>query len=270
MTRKTVADIRALKGKQKLSMLYVDTPDEARAAHEAGIDLLSIIDPVWTPEMREAAGDCFVQVGLLYGQLVTLEDYQRAAHRVMQIGADCVYCASSLSTIRALADDGIPVVSHVGLIPSKATWTGGFKAVGKTAKTALNVFAHVKALEEVGAFGAELEVVPDRVAAEIAKRTTLVLLGMGAGPHADAQYLFAEDVLGYTRGHRPRHAKTYRNFREEYARLQQERVAAFREFRQDVDQGGYPASEHLVTIADDEYEAFLCGLPEGAWNSLIK
>lgn len=261
MTRRTVADIRALKGKQKLSMLYVDTPDEARAAHEAGIDLLSIIDPVWTPEMREAAGDCFVQVGLLYGQLVTLEDYQRAAHRVMQIGADCVYCASSLSTIRALADDGIPVVSHVGLIPSKATWTGGFKAVGKTAQTALNVFAHVKALEEVGAFGAELEVVPDRVAAEIARRTTLVLLGMGAGPHADAQYLFAEDVLGYTRGHRPRHAKTYRNFREEYARLQLERVAAFREFRQDVDQGSYPASEHSVTIADDEYEAFLCGLP---------
>ena len=51
--------------------------------------------------MREAAGDCFVQVGLLYGQLVTLEDYQRAAHRAMQTGGDCVYCASSLSTIRA-------------------------------------------------------------------------------------------------------------------------------------------------------------------------
>ena len=27
---------------------------------------------------------------------------------------------------------GIPVVGHVGLIPARATWSGGFKAVGKT------------------------------------------------------------------------------------------------------------------------------------------
>ncbi|MCL7406872.1 3-methyl-2-oxobutanoate hydroxymethyltransferase [Paradonghicola geojensis] len=258
--RLTVADIRALKGKRKLSMLFVDTPEEAAAAAAAGIDMLSIIDPVWTPEMREAAGDCFVQVGLLYGQLVTQEDYLRAAHRVMQIGGDCVYCASSFGTIKAIADDGIPVVSHVGLIPSKATWTGGFKAVGKTAQSAMQVYEHVKALEEIGVFGVELEVVPDRVALELSKRTNLVLLGMGAGPYADAQYLFAEDVLGYTRGHKPRHAKTYRDFRSEMDRLQAERIAAFAEFKADVDTGAYPAADHSVTMTDDEYQAFLSGL----------
>lgn len=258
--RLTVADIRALKGKRKLSMLFVDTPEEAAAAAAAGIDMLSIIDPVWTPEMREAAGDCFVQVGLLYGQLVTQEDYLRAAHRVMQIGGDCVYCASSFGTIKAIADDGIPVVSHVGLIPSKATWTGGFKAVGKTAQSAMQVYEHVKALEEIGVFGVELEVVPDRVALEISKRTNLVLLGMGAGPYADAQYLFAEDVLGYTRGHKPRHAKTYRDFRSEMDRLQVERIAAFAEFKADVDTGAYPAADHSVTMKDDEYQAFLSRL----------
>jgi 3-methyl-2-oxobutanoate hydroxymethyltransferase len=260
MGRSTVADIRALKGKRQMSMLFVDTPDEAAAAAAAGIDMLSIIDPVWTPEMRRAAGDCFVQVGLLYGQLVTTDDYQRAAHRVMGIGGDCVYCASNFNTIELLASDGIPVVSHVGLIPSKATWTGGFKAVGKTAASALQVMNHVRKLEEIGAFGAELEVVPDRVAAEIAKRTNLVLLGMGAGPDADAQYLFAEDVLGYTRGHKPRHAKTYRNFRAELDRLQAERTAAFREFKADVDNGTYPAPEHIVPISDEEFEAFVTAL----------
>lgn len=258
--RPTVADIRAQKGKRQLTMLYIDTPDEAAAAAAAGIDMLSIIDPVWTPEMRAAAGDCFVQVGLLYGELVTAEDYQRAAHRVMGIGGDCVYCASNFDTIALLASDGIPVVSHVGLIPSKATWTGGFKAVGKTAASALAVMDHVRKLEEIGAFGAELEVVPDRVAAEIAKRTNLVLLGMGAGPHADAQYLFAEDVLGCTRGHMPRHAKTYRDFRTELDRLQAERIAAFSEFKADVDTGTYPAPEHVVPISDDEFEAFVASL----------
>ena len=260
--RPTVADIRALKGKRQLTMLYVETPDEAAAAAAAGIDMLSIIDPAWTEEMRKAAGNCFVQVGLLYGQLVTLEDYQRAAHRAMQVGGDCVYCASSMGTIKALADDGIPVVSHVGLIPSKATWTGGFKAVGKTAESAMQVMDHAKQLEDIGCFGVELEVVPDRVGFEISKRTNLVLLGMGAGPYADAQYLFAEDVLGCTRGHKPRHAKTYRDFASEFDRLQKERIAAFREFKADVDKAVYPAAEHSIKIRDDELEKFVARLSD--------
>ena len=255
--RKTVADLRALKGKRQLTMLYVETLDEARAAAAAGIDMLSIIQPVWTPEMRAAAGDCFVQVGLLYGELCTYEDYLRAAHSAVVVGADCVYCAASLDTITKLAAEGIPVVSHVGLIPSKATWTGGFKAVGKTAASALAVWEHVKELEKAGAMGAELEVVPDRVAAEISKRTSLIMLGMGAGSGADAQYLFAEDVLGCTRGHKPRHAKTYRDFAAEYERLQTERINAFEEFAADVASGAYPAPEHTVAIADQEFDAFL-------------
>ncbi|PCJ89073.1 MAG: 3-methyl-2-oxobutanoate hydroxymethyltransferase [Hyphomicrobiales bacterium] len=255
--RPTIADIRALKGKRQLSMLYVETVEEAQAAAAAGIDMLSIIDPVWTPQMREAAGDCFVQVGLLYGELVTAEDYLRAAHKALKIGGDCFYCAASNATIKTMADEGLAVVGHVGLIPCKASWTGGFKAVGKTADQALKVWEDVQQLEAAGAFGAELEVVPDRIAAEISKRTSLIMLGMGAGSGADAQYLFAEDVLGYTRGHRPRHAKTYRNFAAEYERLQTERTSAFAEFKADVASGVYPADEHIVGISDDEFDNFM-------------
>jgi 3-methyl-2-oxobutanoate hydroxymethyltransferase len=259
--RMTVADLRAQKGKRQMTMLFVETPDEAAAAAAAGIDLLSIIAPVWTPEMREAAGDCFVQVGLLYGELATCEDYLRAAFAGMKIGGDAFYCAGSLDTIAKLSAEGVPVVGHVGLIPSRATWTGGFKAVGKTADTAMLVYNQCKALEAVGAVGAEIEVVPGKVTAEIAKHTSLILLSMGAGTGGDAQYLFSEDVLGFTRGHKPRHAKTYRNFRAEYDRLQQERIAAFSEFRRDVEQGLYPEEHHLVPIADAEFEAFLKLLP---------
>jgi 3-methyl-2-oxobutanoate hydroxymethyltransferase len=79
----------------------------------------------------------------------------------------------------------------------------------------------------------------------------------------DGQYLFAEDVLGYTRGHRPRHAKVYRDFAAEYRRLQQERVAAFKEFVADVEGGAYPGPEHVVPIADDEFAAFMEQLPNG-------
>ena len=259
-TRMTIADLRAAKGQRMLSMLYVDTLEEAAAAAAAGVDVLSIIAPVWTPQMREAAGDCFVQVGLLYGALITTEDYLRAAFAAQAVGGDAYYCGASLGTVRRMADEGLPVVGHVGLVPSKATWTGGFKAVGKTAVSALRVWQDMCALEAAGAVAVELEVVPARVGAELSRRSSLVTFGMGAGSGTDAQYLFAEDVLGCTRGHRPRHARVYRNFRAEYDRLQAERIAAFGEFVADVKAGRYPGPEHDVLVADGEFEAFLTGL----------
>jgi 3-methyl-2-oxobutanoate hydroxymethyltransferase len=176
--RLTVGGLRALKGRRQLTMLFVETLDEAAAAAAAGIDILSIVEPVWSAAMREAAGDCFVQVGLIYGQHCTYEDYLRAAHAGLMTGGDAFYCAGSLETIGKLAAEGIPVVGHVGLIPARATWTGGFKAVGRTAPEAMRVYRHVKALEAAGAVGAEIEVVPARVATEISKRTSLILMSM--------------------------------------------------------------------------------------------
>ena len=80
--RLTVGDLRKLKGKRRLTMLFVETPEEAAAAAAAEIDILSIVErPLWAPAMREAAGDCFVQVGLIYGDHCTYEDYLRAARR---------------------------------------------------------------------------------------------------------------------------------------------------------------------------------------------
>lgn len=261
--RPTVADMRAMKARgQKISMIYVTTTDEAAAAEAAGINMLSIEAKYFTPQMRQAAGRCFVQVGLPFGPnggLATAEDYLRAAYHFGAIGGDCYYCAASLDIQKVLCDNHVPVVGHVGLIPSYITWTG-WRAVGKTATEARAVWDHVKQLEAIGCFGAELEVVPDRLGALISQNTPMIMLGMGAGPGADAQYLFAEDVLGCTDGHKPRHAKTYRNFAAEYARLQGERVAAFREFIADVQSGAYPAPQHDVPMADDELDAFKAGL----------
>jgi 3-methyl-2-oxobutanoate hydroxymethyltransferase len=253
----TVADVLALKGKRQLSMLHVRTTEEAAAAEAAGVDLLSIIEPLWNSAMRDAAPNCFVSVGLLYGELATYEDYLRHSHLALKAGGDCVYCAASNETISRLRAEGIPVVGHVGLIPSKRTWTGGFRAVGKTAASAMLVYRQVKALEAAGAFAAEIEVVPARVATEISNRTSLLLLSMGAGDGCDAQYLFAEDVLGQTDGHVPRHAKVYRDFRGEMLRLQRERIGAFKEFVADVASGAYPAAQHTVPIAESELAEFL-------------
>ena len=66
----------------------------------------------------------------------------------------------------------------------------------------------------------------------------------------DAQYLFAEDILGTNRGHMPRHSKVYRNFAAEYDRLQAERVAAFREFIADVASSAHPEDKHVVKMGN--------------------
>ena len=254
---------------EKISMLYVSTLDEAAAAAAAGIHMLSIEGRFWSPEMREAAGDCFVQVGLPYGgwgkfegrALATGEDYLRAAFHYGAFGADCFYCAASYDIQKLLCDNHIAVVGHIGLIPSYITWTG-WRAVGKTANEAAQLYAHARKMEQIGVFGAELEVVPDRVARYLAENTSLVMLGMGAGKHADAQYLFTEDVCGYGINHKPRHGKVYADLGKSMREMQEARIAAFRAYKADVDSGGYPEAGHSVPISDDEFEAFLEAVKE--------
>ncbi len=263
--RPHVEDIRAMKKRgEKISMLFVSTTEEAAAASAAGIQMLSIESRFFDAQMRDAAGDCFVQVGLPYGgtgsfngrPLATAEDYLRAAFHYSALGGDAFYCAASYDIQKALCDNHVAVVGHVGLIPSYITWTG-WRAVGKSGTEAIALWQHAQKMEEIGVFAVELEVVPDRVAKYLSENSSLVMLGMGAGKYADAQYLFSEDVCGYGKNHKPRHGKVYRNFKPELDRLQAERVAAFQEFRADVDSGVYPASEHSVAIADGEYEAFV-------------
>jgi 3-methyl-2-oxobutanoate hydroxymethyltransferase len=251
-----------MKGKRQLTMLRVMTLDEAEAADRAGVDIVSVPpDLVCDPRYREVAPNLFTMPGDNFYEVGTADDFVRWAFRLYKAGADAVYCSASYATIKRMADEAIPVIGHVGLIPSRATWTGGFRAVGKTAESAMQVFEAVKALEAAGAIGAEIEVVPVEVATAISQRTSLIMLSMGAGPGCDAQYLFADDVLGQTRGHVPRHSKVYRNFAAEYERLQQERIAAFTEFVEDVTSAQYPASQHVVTMDCAELRRFEGMLP---------
>ena len=256
--RPTIADLRAIKGKRQLTMLRVMNLDEAEAAERAGVDIVSIPpELLLDPRYREVEPSLFSMPGDNFYEIGTADDFLRWAFRLYKASADAVYCSAGIPTIKRLADDNIPVIGHVGLIPSRATWTGGFKAVGKTAETAMQVFEAVKQLEAAGAFGAEIEVVPVEVATEISKRTSLFLLSMGSGVGCDAQYLFAEDVLGTNRGHMPRHSKVYRNFAAEYDRLQQERIAAFSEFVADVESKAYPEEKHIVRMDPAELSRFM-------------
>lgn len=255
--RHTVASLRALRGRHVFAMLRVETLDEAAAAEAAGVELLSVPPAmILDSRFRQVAPNAFACPGDNFYEIGGTDDFLRWAMPLMKHGADAVYCSGSLATVRALADHAIPVCGHVGLIPSKRTWTGGFRAVGKTLDSAKLVWDQVRALEDAGAFASEIEVVPDAITAAIAEHTSLFLISMGAGPAGHAQYLFSDDVLGQNRGHVPRHAKAYANLAAEFDRLQGMRVAAMRAFAADVHGGAYPSAEYLVGAEAEVVAAF--------------
>lgn len=263
-TRPTVADLRTWKGQRQLTMLRIFTLDEAAAAEEAGIDVVSVPpDLALDPEYRKVAPTLFTMSGLDHREAGTRDDYLRFCGKLLLAGADAMYSSAGIGTVRYLASEHIPVVGHVGLVPSRATWTGGFRAVGKTADQALALYRECQAYEAAGAFAVEIEVVPEEVATEISRRMQQLLLwSMGSGAGCDAQYLFAMDILGEHRGKIPRHSKAYRNFAAEHDRLQRERVAAFAEFRQDVTTGSFPEDRYILHMDGRELTRFKAELEQ--------
>ena len=261
MARLTIADLFALRGERQLTEVFTMSPEEATACDEAGIDM--IVTPAGNVKrIRQAAPNVFLVGGLVGAYGASEEKAVSAGYETLNDGADAVYTNASLLRVEQMAREWIPVIGHVGFVPYRASWLGGHRAVGKTAAEAKQVYDHAKRYEEAGAIGVEMEVVPYQVAAEIAKRVNLLIISMGSGSGGDAQYLFAEDILGTNRGHYPRHAKTYRNLRAELDRIQRERVAAFQEFKADVEGGAYPEKRHTVEADPAEHEKFVRSLEE--------
>src|SRR5947209_4769592 len=155
--------------------------------------------------------------------------------------------------IEAMSREGIPVVGHLGMVPRHSTWTN-VRAIGKTADEAKRLYDQMKRLEDAGAYAAELELVPNQLASYLCKKTTLFLMSLGSGSGCNSQFLFSDDILGDYDERIPRHAKAYRNFRKEFQRLQEERIAAFKEFAADVIQARFPAKSNLITMDERAFK----------------
>jgi 3-methyl-2-oxobutanoate hydroxymethyltransferase len=269
MNRKklTVYDYLHTKGNKQLSVLFVHNVEEAKAAEEAGIDMIctSHDSPdygILTPftdlkRIREAAPSCFMQSG---GPRLPSSESEaiKLAHEYMAIGADCIYAGNySYKFIKAMREENIPINGHVGLVPSKSSWIGGFRAIGKTAEEAIGVLRHTMELQDAGVIGVEFEVVPPEVAKVVTEKVDIITLSMGSGSDCDGQYLFANDILGYTDGHMPRHARVYRNFKDEYYKLQNQRISAFKEFHNDTIEKKFNDPKITVGIENSELDKFL-------------
>mgnify|MGYP001257358117 FL=1 len=256
----TVKDIIDLKGDRQLTQTLPFTPNEAKAAEDAGIDLINTrfnyFKQETAIEIRKSASKTFMSFVIPLLSVPTKDDALKHSYKAMELGADGIIFQGSLNHIEALSNAGIPVQGHIGLVPRKSTWTGGIRAVGKTLDEAKALFQNLKDLENAGAWAVECEVIPSRLMRELSSRTSLVTISIGSGNGCDVQFLFADDILGASEGPFPRHSKQYCNLFREAQRIQKIRVNAFKDFIDEVNTNIFPSNKFEVEVTEEFVERF--------------
>ena len=69
-------------------------------------------------------------------------------------------------------------------------------------------------LEQAGCFGLVLEKIPATLAAEVASKLTIPVIGIGAGGNVDGQVLVLHDMVGLNNDFSPRFLRKYANVNE--------------------------------------------------------
>jgi 3-methyl-2-oxobutanoate hydroxymethyltransferase len=142
-----------------------------------------------------------------------------------------------LSAVRALTEAGIPVMGHLGLTPQSVHALGGVRRVQGRGDAGETLLADARALEDAGAFAVVLESVPAELARRVTEALRIPTVGIGAGPHCDAQILVWQDMAGLTTGRLPRFVK-------QYAGLHDTLLDAAGRYAADVAAGRYPGPAH--------------------------
>lgn len=142
-----------------------------------------------------------------------------------------------LDIVQAMADYGIPVCAHLGLLPQSVHKLGGYRQQGKDALAAKDILQDALAMEAAGADLVLLECVPAALGKEISAALKVPVIGIGAGPGCDSQVLVLHDVLGISGGYQPSFSK---NFLQDAADI----PAAVAAYVRAVKDGTFPAPEH--------------------------
>src|SRR5690606_24320281 len=137
--------------------IHVKSPEEAAAAAAAGVDLMSCSfdtpeSQARLPRLVAAAPASFLSAATPHG-LASAEEAIRVAFQALEAGASSVYCSASPRIIARMAEERIPVVGHLGLVPRHVTWTG-YRAIGRTVREAVELYRRMKELENAGAWAA--------------------------------------------------------------------------------------------------------------------
>ena len=168
------------------------------------------------------------------------QTYSNAARLISEGGAHMVKIeggATMLESVEFLAQRGVAVCSHLGLLPQSVYKMGGYRVQGGTPEEAEQILNDAIALEKAGADILLLECVPAELTARITASVSVPVIGIGAGADCDAQVLVCYDMLGLTNG---TPASFVKNFLAQSHSIQD----AFKAYVEQVKNGQFPASEH--------------------------
>ena len=181
------------------------------------------------------------------------EEAIRSAQRlVKETGCQAVKLEAGgviVERARAIVQSGIPVMGHVGLTPQTATALGGYKAQGKTAKSAIKLLEETLALQSVGCFAIVIEAVPAAITEAITERLEVLTIGIGAGPSTSGQVLVFHDLLGITTGHMAKFVKRYADVHETM-------VEAVERYGAEVRSRHFPEPDHVYSVEPAELDEF--------------
>ncbi|HEY5602195.1 MAG TPA: 3-methyl-2-oxobutanoate hydroxymethyltransferase [Gammaproteobacteria bacterium] len=145
--------------------------------------------------------------------------------------------AALAGIVKQLADHGIPVCGHLGLLPQSVNKMGGYKIQGTDAQSAQSILHDAKTLEQAGCDIMLLECVPLQLAKQVTESLSIPVIGIGAGPHCDGQVLVLQDMLGITPGRRPR-------FTHDFLKDTGSVSAAVEAYVKAVKSGAFPLEQH--------------------------
>lgn len=161
-----------------------------------------------------AAKRALVVVDMPFGYYQGCPDIalQSAVRIMKESGASAVKMeggAEILDSITKILSAGIPVCGHLGLTPQSVNAFGGYGVRAKDEAEAQKLIADAEMLDRAGCFAIVLEKIPAGLAAEVARRVSCPVIGIGAGSDVDGQILVVQDMLGMNRGFSPKFMRRY-------------------------------------------------------------
>jgi 3-methyl-2-oxobutanoate hydroxymethyltransferase len=147
---------------------------------------------------------------LPFGSYETVPQAVANARRLAAAGAEAVKAEGGrkiLSQVRAILDDGIPVLGHIGMLPQSVREEGGYRIKGKTAAERETLITDARALVDAGVFAIVLELVTPAVARDLTHAVNVPTIGIGSGPDCDGEILVTCDLLGTFPWFTPRFVK---------------------------------------------------------------
>ena len=212
-----------------------------------------------TKAVRRGAPNTFTLTAMPYGSYATKEIAVTNAVRMMkESGADALKLQGGremFDIIKAVADAGVPIMSHVGLCPHFVHRYGGFKMQGRTADAALTIIDNAKAIEEAGAIGIEIEAMPYEVGKAVNDAVSIFTFSIGAGAAGTCQLLNGYDLIGAFDSFKPKFAKRYGN-------VVDVAVNAFKAYAEDVRSGNFPDADHSYKMNPKEAEKLKAALAQ--------